>query len=159
MADTTRQSANMETSGKSPNYTLTKLDAIFAAFWTRIAERALNTAKANRTTLAPTPPALPGTKRGRKMIADRDPPKRHRKQVRWHKQKRRAFTMTSTHPQCKLQQPHSGLEPPCPPGQRRSTAKARLYHPDTWHLVISTPLKSQETGAPGDCIWQPEGIG
>ncbi|CAH2283931.1 Hypothetical predicted protein [Pelobates cultripes] len=128
MADAMRQSPSMEICGKSLNDTLTKLDAILSAFWARIAERALNTAKATWTIPAPTPQALPGPKGRRKMIATRGLPKRHRKRDRRHKQKLRAYPITSTHLHCKPQQPHSRPVAPCPPGQCRSSDREQLHH-------------------------------
>ncbi|CAH2296670.1 Hypothetical predicted protein [Pelobates cultripes] len=137
------------------NDTMTKLDEILAGFWARILERVLNAATASRTTPALTPPALPGPRGGRRIIAARGSPKEQ------HKQKRRACHMTSTRPPIKPQQPHNKPEAPCPPGQLRSADKAQPHHhnSETWHLATYMPLMSQETGAPGAAFGDRRGSG
>ncbi|CAH2277833.1 Hypothetical predicted protein [Pelobates cultripes] len=127
----------------------------------RISERALTKATAKQTIPAFTHLAPSDSKGGRRINAARGSPKRYRQRNRWRKQQRRACPMTSTRTQVKPQQPRSRPEAPYPAGQRRLPDKIQIHHhnSDTWYLTTAMPLKSQETGALGDCILQPKGIG
>ncbi|CAH2254765.1 Hypothetical predicted protein [Pelobates cultripes] len=64
MADATSKPANMGDCGEQLNNTMNKLDAILAAFWTRISESAQTTADTKRVAPEPQHPALTGP-RGR----------------------------------------------------------------------------------------------
>ncbi|CAH2277830.1 Hypothetical predicted protein [Pelobates cultripes] len=155
MAAATCQPASMGTGGELIIDTMAKLDEI------RISERALTKATAKQTIPAFTHLAPSDSKGGRRINAARGSPKRYRQRNRWRKQQRRACPMTSTRTQVKPQQPRSRPEAPYPAGQRRLPDKIQIHHhnSDTWYLTTAMPLKSQATGALGDCILQPKGIG
>ncbi|CAH2330763.1 Hypothetical predicted protein, partial [Pelobates cultripes] len=134
MADATRKPANTGECGERINDTLTKLDEILAAFWAKISERALSTAKAKRTNPAPLPQAITGPKGGHRPIATRGSPKRHRRRDRRHKQKCRACPMKSTCPHLKPRHTRTGH---VAPSQRRPPDETNPHHhkSETWHIT------------------------